>query len=339
MNKEFDNMTHLGQARKLRQLAIEVLKSYPLKNYQLKFIYHGENTTFKVTHKKKDYLLRIHCRSHRTKQAMQEELKWLEKLSHKTDIPVQQPLRSESNQLITTLGQDIIGHERHCDLLNWQPGRILNNKNPNIFYKVGQLTGKLQANSMVAKHRNYWDTEGLLGKQATLGSLSCLKAEFPKQYAKIEPLRQELFKQLKKYEQQNPRRKSLIHADLHFGNMVWEKGVVKPIDFDDCGVGLEMYDLAVTLAQSSNYFKRVGKKQAREAKEALLKGYAESKDFTEKDRQILPYIVATRGLAMLGWLWGRRDNPMLYQHLKKNINSYITKTNQLLKQANQQNYY
>lgn len=77
VRKKFDECSYLSQVRKLRVLAEEVMKYYSFKSYELKFINHGENATFKVLTPKKTYLLRIHCKSHRTKQAMLEELKWL----------------------------------------------------------------------------------------------------------------------------------------------------------------------------------------------------------------------------------------------------------------------
>lgn len=339
MKKDFDQLTHLGQSRKLRQVAIEALKQYPIKNFEIKFVNHGENTTFKIITKQQSYLFRIHCRSHRTKPAMLEELKWLDYLAKKTNLPIQQPIRSINNQLILSEGKELLGHDRYCDLLKWQDGRILNNKNPHIFYKVGVLAGILQSNTIKSKHRHYWNAEGLVGENAVLGPLSGLRSEFPKQFNKLEPMRKKVFLQLRDYEKKNPQKIGLIHSDLHFGNMVWEKGIVKPIDFDDCGVGFQMNDLAVTLAQSSNYFKRIGKKESAFSKGMLLEGYSQHLDLTQKDIDIIPYIVASRGIAMLGWLWGRRDNPMLYDWLKKEIPNYILKIQRNLKQAESKTYF
>lgn len=111
----------------------------------------------------------------------------------------------------------------------------------------------------------------------------------------------------------------LSHGDLHSGNMVWNKGRVIPIDFDDCGYGLKLYDLAVYLAESSHYFKKVGKVESRAAKAAMLEGYGEFTDFSEEDLIILPYLIVARDLAMMGWLFDRRDNPELLAHLRKNL--------------------
>lgn len=339
MQDNFDNATYLSQVRKLRSLGIDALKHYPIGKYELKFINHGENTTFKVITKKKNYLLRIHCRSFRSKAAFLEELKWLDSLSRNTGILVQKPLRSKSGELIIYLKNDQMGHYRYCDVLEWQDGYIKNKKNPNTFFEVGKLIGELQKYTIKSKHRNYWDANGLIGKKATLGGLYQLAGDYPRHTKKIETLRSFLHKKLSHYEKKNPKRLSLIHADLHFGNMIWNKGDVRPIDFDDCGYGLEMYDLAVTLAQSSNFFKRIGNKQAKLNKQALLEGYQKYKELTAEDIKVLPYLVAVRELAMLGWLYERSDNPELAKYLKGNIGTRIHKAEKYIKQADQQKYF
>lgn len=45
--------SYLSQVRKLRQMAEQVVKSYPIQNPQIQFIHHGENTTFKVSSTKR----------------------------------------------------------------------------------------------------------------------------------------------------------------------------------------------------------------------------------------------------------------------------------------------
>jgi len=274
MKDEFNSATYLSQVRRLTSLAKDALKEFSVKKYELKFINHGENTTFKILTKKQNFLLRIHCRSHRSQLAFLEELKWLDFLSKRTSIPVQKPVQTKSGRYLVKINNSKVGHFRYCDLLEWQNGYIKNKKAPTTFFEVGNLIGKLQCNTIKSKHRFYWDTNGLLGKKATLGGVAALAAEYPKHIDELNLLRRQLFKKVKSYEKKNSDKLSLIHADLHFGNMIWRKNTICPIDFDDCGYGLNMYDLAVTLAQSSRYFDRVGKKESLKSKEALLDGYS-----------------------------------------------------------------
>jgi len=339
MKDEFDNSTYLSQVRKLRSLAVDALKEYSLKSYELRFINHGENTIFKVITSKQSFLLRIHCRSHRTRAAFLEELKWLESLSRKTKIPVPKPVLSRAGKLIIYIANKAVGHARYCDLLEWQDGYMKKKKTSKAFFEVGKLIGELQKNTIKSKHRMYWDSQGLMGRNATLGGLPALAKDFPKYTVELESLRSLLYKKLKHYEKRNPDRLSLIHADLHFGNMIWKKGIVQPIDFDDCGYGLELYDLAVTLARSSSSFKKVGIKQSRINKAALLKGYSVFKELTDVDLEALPYFVAVRELAIIGWLYERRDNPELAEYLRKNIATRIRKTQKYIKQADAKTYF
>ena len=39
----------------------------------------------------------------------------------------------------------------------------------------------------------------------------------------------------------------IIHADMHGGNVLWHEGGLSVIDFDDCGLGLPLQDLATAL--------------------------------------------------------------------------------------------
>lgn len=46
--KNFADITYLGQVRLLRELAVNAVRRFPIELKRLQFIHHGENTTFQA---------------------------------------------------------------------------------------------------------------------------------------------------------------------------------------------------------------------------------------------------------------------------------------------------
>ena len=103
---------------------------------------------------------------------------------------------------------------------------------------------------------------------------------------------------------------------IHFGNLLLSQGRIAAIDFDDCGFGFHAYDLVVPL-RNAEYI--LGKRRRRELpkfKDALVEGYSRQCGWDEEDEDILPYMMVARGIALLGWLNSRSDNPSLRKNFK-----------------------
>jgi len=301
-------------------MAEKVVLKYPVQVRRLDFIHHGENATFKVSAKEGNYLLRLHRDGYHTQQAILEELKWMESLSEKTNLNVQKPVHSVDNFLVVSQHVPGFPRARHCDLLEWREGqKRMQGIVTQNFSTLGTLTAQLHNSTekLQVKHRCYWSPEGLLGKtNAKLGGLAELKNIFPKDFPVLEKARSLFLGELKKYEKRNPMR--LIHADLHFGNLLWKSGELTPIDFDDCGLGFPAYDLAVTLYARTQVYKKTDKKKLLTASHALLEGYTSVRELSKEDLRIIPYFIMARRMAMLGWLHQRRDNPRFIKLLRKN---------------------
>jgi Ser/Thr protein kinase RdoA (MazF antagonist) len=133
----------------------------------------------------------------------------------------------------------------------------------------------------------------------------------------ITKARKSLLRKLHRFAKKHPQRMGLIHADLHFGNIIkLNHGGVGVIDFDDCGFGFHAYDIAVTLISVEN---RLGEKRSKEFsrfKDALIEGYKTQKSWDLKDELILADLMVARRLLMLGWMNSRADNPRIKKHLK-----------------------
>jgi Ser/Thr protein kinase RdoA (MazF antagonist) len=95
---------------------------------------------------------------------------------------------------------------------------------------------------------------------------------------------------------------SLIHADLHPDNIIYDDGNMALIDFDDSAYGWHLYDLASALVED---------RLARDyevLRTALLRGYCEHRRLEARDIELLPVFMLVRGMAIIGWFHERPEH-------------------------------
>ena len=94
---------------------------------------------------------------------------------------------------------------------------------------------------------------------------------------------------------------SLIHADLHPGNVLVGPDRLTVIDFDDAAFGWHVYDIAVAL----KYYQTEPGFDALQA--ALLKGYRAVRPLSDVDARLIPTFIMIRRMAQIGWLHQRPE--------------------------------
>ena len=101
----------------------------------------------------------------------------------------------------------------------------------------------------------------------------------------------------------------LIHADLHLGNAIFQGGDVKLIDFDDCGTGPRLYELAVALWELRD------RPDYPAYRDALLDGYRARREI---DVTHLDDFIALRQVAFDLWYTGTAQvNPAFAARLDR----------------------
>jgi Ser/Thr protein kinase RdoA (MazF antagonist) len=113
-----------------------------------------------------------------------------------------------------------------------------------------------------------------------------------------------------------PRAWGLIHADLHYENFLFHGGGARAIDFDDCGWGALLYDLAVPLSELE------GRSNYESLRDALLEGYARRRALPNGYGHHLDALTILRRVQLITWIlesrkqaafrhswrsWARRD--------------------------------
>ncbi|MDE3027065.1 MAG: phosphotransferase, partial [Paracoccaceae bacterium] len=87
----------------------------------------------------------------------------------------------------------------------------------------------------------------------------------------------------------------LIHADLMRENILVDGARVWLIDFDDCGFGFRLYDLATLMLQN------LGEPAYPDLVQAALDGYGAVRPLGATDVALLPMFVMLRCFASCGW--------------------------------------
>src|SRR5204863_9062608 len=81
----------------------------------------------------------------------------------------------------------------------------------------------------------------------------------------------------------------LVHADGHQDNFMFHAGSVRLIDFDDCGWGFYLYDVAVPLSEITL------RPRYREMRAALLDGYSLTRSLPDSADEHLDSFIVLRG--------------------------------------------
>ena len=125
-------LSNRQQVARLRHLAVQALGAYPLVDPELRFVAHGENTTFRVDAMVADgrdrFLLRVHRPARHGRRldsaaAVGSELDWLTALRADTGLSVPEPFRTTNGKLTTAAASPDVPEPRVCSLLGWQNGR------------------------------------------------------------------------------------------------------------------------------------------------------------------------------------------------------------------------
>lgn len=314
--KPFEELTHRGRVQRLRTLALSALIDYGLDKPRLTHIADAANATFRVDVEDESavlghrapyaanrFLLRIHRPGYQTAETIASELMWLSALSHEEGLPVPEPVATIHETWLTTVTVPGVPQPRHCTLLRWMDGRFLRQRpRPKHAEAVGRFMAQLHHHAARWEPprdfaRRHWDWDGLFGSQAGFS----LPAE--RVWELLPDSCYDLFTELADRVEQamvelgrGPDAYGLIHADLNFYNILFSAGEPRVFDFDDCGYGYWLYDIAVTLSDWQ------GAEGWSDLRDAFLNGYALVRPLPLKHLVHLNLFMAAQQVAEALWV-------------------------------------
>jgi Ser/Thr protein kinase RdoA (MazF antagonist) len=320
LDREFARLPRRTQIVRMRQVTAAALAAYDLPPARVRLLAHRFNTTFHVdTAVGARYVLRINRAGAPTVETVGSELAWLAALRRDTALEVPAPVATRTGSLLTVADAPGVAHPHICVLFRWMPGHLLRHGlTPRRMERVGVLMAQLQDHAThcqrppgftrgrvdwpVAMGRTLPDPYGpevvAYIEALVAGTLAA---------AEVAPVREALARVRAAVQAlgQGPDAFGLIHADLHYGNLLFSGNKVRALDYDDCGFGFRLFDFGVMLSAVLDW------PDYPALRAALLAGYRRVRPLSAEHEAHLDAFVALRLVQDALWILEWRRHPAL----------------------------
>nr|WP_263326423.1 phosphotransferase [Neobacillus sp. Marseille-Q6967] len=296
---------------KFNQIANTAIGCYPLLSKAvIQLLNYSENATYLVkrlgTNEK--YILRVGRPGYHTKTEVESELEWLKSIHKHSNIQVSLPILGGNGEYIQALNHE--NESYYCTLFTFLEGEAPNEENEteliSQFEKLGEITAQLHNHSiknwdeLSRVQRLTWDYETVLGPSPKWGKWQDGLGMTPEREELFTKVAKKIKNRLEQFGK-GSNRFGLIHSDLRLANLLVERDQIKVIDFDDCGFGWYLYDLATSISFIEH------KPYVPELIQSWLKGYQKIRALSNEEKQEIPTFILMRRLQLIAWV-GSRDN-------------------------------
>ncbi len=240
----------------VKKLVQEALLHYDIGERKVLFIRHNENITCKVILKDGAYVLRIHLpmegfslKLYETvpvADLMQGEMELLLYLSERAPFPVQVPIQNKCGEYISVLSDGI-----RCELLRWVEGETLDKDHADPYAgSLGTLAAELHkaADGFAGVRLSY--SHDLVQRMRAELDLACEMTHISREQRAVCRAVLDEVDHIMTILDAVPDSRSLIHADLSFGNVLQTAYGLSPIDFSLSGYGYKVQECGML---ASNY--------------------------------------------------------------------------------------
>jgi Ser/Thr protein kinase RdoA (MazF antagonist) len=308
--KSFTALSTRGQIQRLKQLAFSALAAYDFVPSRVVTIAHWDNTVFRIDTPTERYVLRIsRTDSHKTPAMIQSEIQWLAILQRDLQLAVPEPIPTRTGLLVQECTHPAVPSPRVCTLFRWLSGHVRAPSQYQIatMEQFGYLTGRLHHHAqhfippprfirpllLYADPATPTFAQGLDRSQAFCSANA---------HHLIRTAAARIQDDLTRYGQTTAQF-GLVHGDLHPWNCIVHGERIGVIDFDDCGWGHYLYDIAAALF----HFRDHPEYEALRA--AFFRGYCRVRALSDADEQVLTLFYMIRRLVFISWTALRAADP------------------------------
>jgi len=299
----------------LLKAARAALEHFPINTVDVSLFARAENMTFKVADDRGNfYALRLHRPAYHALEELQSERVWTRALLQ-AGIHVPEAIPTRDAREYAAVEVPSLGQHFHASLSRWIAGELMmqlirdgapRERLEPHFYELGALIATMNVQAAgwqppAEFQRHALDADGLMGHQPFWGRFWERGDLSPIEKTLLVETRDRIREILIRYGKDRSRY-SVIHADLHPGNVLVNGDTLTAIDFDDTAWGWHMYDVAAALNQCQE-LPDFGAFYA-----ACVEGYRKVRPVCKEGLAMLPLFLLVRGLAEIGWFADRPEN-------------------------------
>jgi Ser/Thr protein kinase RdoA (MazF antagonist) len=286
---------------------------------ELRFLRHGENTTYRVSTREGDLALRLARPGYQTAAAIHSEIAWMAAL-RAAGITTPAPVRGRNGEAVQEI-QLADGQVQLAVAFAWVDGVPL----PEVvgldpWQRLGEMMARIHRHGQSWEppdgfERPAWDLEALVGDAPRWGTPCPDGVWSNEDRSAILAAREAVRERLQRFGTA-AERYGLIHADLGFENVLVQRdGAAVVIDFDDSGPSWFLYELASALypLEASARFAT--------CRDALVAGYRRLRPVPDEELQELETFLMCRRLATLGWTFSRAETSHAQRQRRRRLRS------------------
>ena len=311
-------VSHDSRLQHLITLAEGVLACYDLHGASLTLLLETENAVFHValpsdrpqrisetaeTRDGTEYALRLRPPGWHSTQTIAEELQWLLALRRDTDLVVPEPVPAYDGTLVQEIRDPYTPLPWQGVLFHWVSGeRRTETLTPSDLERVGTCMARLHQHAaafVTAQHPPPARRARFCDVLAWIQGFKPAVAVYSRRDLVVFAAAAQLVQTACQALGETNEVWGFIHADMHQWNYLFHGKEVRVIDFDDCGWGYYIYDMAVTLTDIDD------RKDFAALRQAFLAGYTRVQPLPPGYETYIKHFSAARILFMLQWLLGQ----------------------------------
>ncbi len=222
-----------------------------------------------------------------SEEGLHSQLLWMLDLRRATQLPMPEPIHMLDGSLVGNMSLDGVPESRLFALLRWVPGELFNlvenaDLSSSDIFSLGSYVARMHRHAEQYSVpegfvRPRWGWDWLFGADAPqwrLGKTLLSEKDMNTLRSAADQIRRHLV-----VIGETSETFGLIHRDLHQENLLYHEGAIHAIDFDQCGWGYYLYDLALPYT----WLRRFGQHRGA-MRESLINGY-QSERFLPEDYQ------------------------------------------------------